>query len=61
MGDQGPVSLRNVPLSVMSAPRESQVKAFLRFNSEFAPPFSEELRGVTKASLYSLTRLVEGL
>lgn len=45
MGDQGPVSLRNVPFSVMSAPRESQVKAFLRFNSEPAPPLSEALEG----------------
>lgn len=38
VGDQGLVSLRNVPFYVVSAQRESQVKPFWRLNSELAPP-----------------------
>ena len=48
VGDQELVSLRNVPSYVVSAQRESQVKLFLRLNSEPAPPWLEELGGSDK-------------
>lgn len=53
VGDQGLISLRNVLFYVVSAQRESQVKAFLRLNTEPAPPCAESWEGVVEESLFS--------
>lgn len=53
VGDQGLISLRNVLFYVVSAQRESQVKAFLRLNTEPAPPCAESWEGVVEESLCS--------